>query len=801
MSAGDSSRQSIAMPRFLQVWGLCIFSLQRCFVGIASRDAPDIVWTTLSANVSGSMPLGNGRVGVNAFSTKNNEVELWLSHTDAFDHFSNLVKVGHIVVKVNASVPDATFKVSYFSSNMTISFQMGLVLTHVWVDATSPVVRVESSGGEHSVQVELHRWKRFAEVDVDNVTDGIAWHHRIEPKSSPVWENDLKLEGLTDLMKSMSNPLDNITFGGFVNISTGARLQGHLALSAPPSNSHKVAIAIDACKSHSVDSFLKGLRTQALAKGDRAAHNSAWAAFHFRSFINVSSSTDPDNATLANAAPRVTLMDRIARSLFSAMSNSSHAIKFQNFGIFSALPAPHEDERDWGACQWFQNIRLPYYQMLASGDFESMKSLFKYYYDALAVSQTRTSKWFPNAPPGAAFFPEIMSQYGTYPQVWGPNSSAKVPDLPSNTYIRYHREGGLELSHLALNWLDHTGDWEYFEQFMLPQITAYVGYYAHFPRDPATGVLDIFPAQALETYQCPDIPPKRETCVTGPMPEIAGLRRVLPRLLALRTPANRTVGSSSDRALWSNLLQHLPLLPVGPATPWQLEVDKPPLSGPAEARLPTRFKTSSASGQAASQVLLPGMKFQDVAINTENPELYAVHPFQMVGLFANQSLGEATYRHRRFRANTNWAQDLMEAALLGLPGTESAVMLAERWADPVVSGYRFPIFQAGVGCTGPCTDHSGVSTAGLRYMLLQSNLEGEKVDPNTIVLFPSWPCRDWAVHFRLHAPGRTVLSGFYDGAGKLARFQVTPPHRRADVRFHACVKEVELAGEDTQLFI
>ena len=53
----------------------------------------------------------------------------------------------------------------------------------------------------------------------------------------------------------------------------------------------------------------------------------------------------------------------------------------------------------------------------------------------------------------------------------GPNDP-----IPGNTYIRYHREGGLELSLMALDFLEHSGDLAYFQETLLPQIEAYVDY-------------------------------------------------------------------------------------------------------------------------------------------------------------------------------------------------------------------------------------------------------------------------------------------------------------------------------------
>ena len=91
-----------------------------------------------------------------------------------------------------------------------------------------------------------------------------------------------------------------------------------------------------------------------------------------------------------------------------------------------------------------------------------------------------------------------MQQTGLYASGgfgWGCNSADPHSPVPSNTYIRYHREGGLELSLLALDWLDHTDDLEYFHAVLLPQIQAYVGYYAQHFQDGADGKLDIFPAQ------------------------------------------------------------------------------------------------------------------------------------------------------------------------------------------------------------------------------------------------------------------------------------------------------------------
>jgi hypothetical protein len=102
----------------------------------------------------------------------------------------------------------------------------------------------------------------------------------------------------------------------------------------------------------------------------------------------------------------------------------------------------------------------------------------------------------------------------------------------------------------------------------------------------------------------------------------------------------------------------------------------------------------------------------------------------------------------------------MDAALLGLANETASAAIAHATVAPY-SGYRWVGFQAGIGAGGPITDHGGVATAGLRYMLLQSGVSVDGSLSQQIVLFPAWPCHDWAVHFRLHG-ARCLLHACLD---------------------------------------
>ena len=114
--------------------------------------------------------------------------------------------------------------------------------------------------------------------------------------------------------------------------------------------------------------------------------------------------------------------------------------------------------------------------MLADGRFEDMKSLFNFYHRVLAVSKARTKEWFGIE---GTYFPETMRQSGLYDSGemgfrCNFTTGGDTGPIPTNPYIRYHREGGLELSLLALDWLEHSGDLGYFQQTLLPQIVLYI---------------------------------------------------------------------------------------------------------------------------------------------------------------------------------------------------------------------------------------------------------------------------------------------------------------------------------------
>ncbi|MFQ8806036.1 MAG: DUF5703 domain-containing protein [Alistipes indistinctus] len=96
----------------------------------------------------------------------------------------------------------------------------------------------------------------------------------------------------------------------------------------------------------------------------------------------------------------------------------AYPIKF-NGGIFTVDPvftdtkirANADPPRNWGGDYWWQNTRLMYYPMLASGDFEMMLPLFRFYQDRLASFRTITNEYMDAE---GAVIPETSSIFGLY---------------------------------------------------------------------------------------------------------------------------------------------------------------------------------------------------------------------------------------------------------------------------------------------------------------------------------------------------------------------------------------------------
>jgi len=412
----------------------------------------------------------------------------------------------------------------------------------------------------------------------------------------------------------------------------------------------------------------------------------------------------------------------LQRFINACGSRGAMPVKF-NGSIFTVDTYGDPDYRRWGGCYWWQNTRLPYGSMPAAGDYDLMEPLFRMYREALPLATRITRRYFDH---DGAYFPETMYFWGTpCNDDFGWKRNGQPQSLMLNQYIRREWQGGLELAHMMLDVCDHTADEAFARETLLPHADAIAAFYAaHYPRE-ADGTVRIEPAQSLESWWT----------AVNPMPEVAGLHAVLPRLLAM--PDGLTTAGQRER--WRRLLEALPPIPTR-------QVDGRTLLAPAD-----EFSRRH---------------------NSENPELYAVWPYRLFGLGRpdlDQALG--AWEHRLVKRTGGWTQDPIQAAYLGL--TATAAEFTGRNFATHHAGSRFPAFWGPNFDWVPDQDHGGVSMIALQAMLMQCR-------GREIRLLPAWP-REWDVHFKLHAPYRTTVECVYRGGG-IERLVVTPPDRAADVR-------------------
>ena len=159
--------------------------------------------------------------------------------------------------------------------------------------------------------------------------------------------------------------------------------------------------------------------------------------------------------------------------------------------------------------------------------------------------------------------------------------------------------------------------------------------------------------------------------------------------------------------------------------------------------------------------------------NTESPQLYPVFPWGIYGIgLPDLEIARNTWFYDpdviRFRDYTGWKQDNIFAARLGLAKEASELTLL-KLQD---SGRRFPAFWGPGFDWVPDHNQGGSGMIGLQEMLMQT--AGDK-----IYLFPAWP-ESWDVHFRLHAPGNTIVEAVLEN-GQLKSLSVSPETRRKDI--------------------
>ena len=407
-----------------------------------------------------------------------------------------------------------------------------------------------------------------------------------------------------------------------------------------------------------------------------------------------------------------------------------------------------------------QNVRLPYWPMIADGDWDAHNSLLNYYLRRVPFLQARAQALLPNAStfPGMLWETETATVFGLFSEVdYVSNTqcgSPRPPNLPSwlqaNPYVYLDPFGDGPTGELGLMILDrflYDGN-ETALETRLPWLWGAIDYFAYRFPPSANGAITIHPTQALETLWCP-WPISSAECVTNDMPTVAVVTRLLQRLLT-EVPARLTPPSRAQR--WGVLLAAMPPLPAAP-----------------------------------SGALLPAAASSGKTHNSESAASYATHPARLfsVGRLLTGGVASLAPAIAAYRADPNagggegnngWHQGPMLAALLGLRNETGALFLGRVPAGPSLPGFRFPFFTAedGMGDEAAAEVFSNLQ-GGVGLALVQPGEDAE----GRVVVLPGWPC-GWDVHFKLQAPRNTSVEVVWAG-GKVRSLEVVPAERKGSV--------------------
>lgn len=741
----------------------------------------NVIWTSPSQDANGSMPLGNGDTGLNAWVDSTGDLVFYIGKTDSWGDNGRLLKVGRIRFTFDPAPPLTPFAQTLRLEDATMVVQYGpaeqasadTVTLRLWVDANHPIINLTvDSPRPRAVTAAIELWRTepttLPEIEISDIMldrsqpdnqhaptvvepdtlltrqqHRIGWYHHNLKSVGPALTAEQ--QGLSAFERP--DPLLHRIFGAIIQAENGVPLDDQ-HLQSPAATSHSFQIPVLTQHPSTPEQWLAGVET-ILAAGEevsgdkssafverRAAHTQWWQDFWARSWIHV---TVPHSDGQADAE-LVSQSYALQRYLQACAGRGAYPIKF-NGSIFNT-PYPGKpgdaDYRRWGSGYWWQNTRLPYFSLCAAGDFDLLQPLFQLYArDLFTLWRYRTQTYFGY---DGIFFSECVYFWGdvfTETYGWTPYAERDDP-LQESGYHKWEWVGGLELVWLMLDYYEHREDASFLQDTLLPYAEQILIFFDHFYPTDEAGKLVMHPSQALETWW---------VC-TNPMSEVAGLQAVTARLLAL--PEAMT--GAEQRATWQALQHKLPDLP----------------SHDVEGR----------------RMLAPAAAFANKR-NVENPELYAVFPFRLIAFNRPDSdLGLAALEHRTHRGHFGWRQDDLFMTYLGLAEQAQAALVSRARlqnhdslsaSDPdraMSNQARFPAFWGPNYDWTPDQCHGGVLTTTLQTMLLQW-------DGRQIYLFPAWPA-DWDVDFKLHAPYNTLVEGRYVN-GELLDLHVTPPERAGDV--------------------
>lgn len=685
----------------------------------------DYVFRGLMHGGEDSVPIGNGEIGANVWIEEDG-LHLLLSRVDSFSEQYRLLKTGHLHIRMSPNPFGCSTETTLrlWDACLTIREKNGAAVT-LFSDANYPAYSVSFEFPQDTEVIvdTVNYRKREKALQPDdesnnhmfgcpgpmlesadfNYAEGlhaIGQYHRNE---SSCYDYTMRLQWLDDF-PGYDDPFLGLTFG-FLAHSEDMTVENATRLrTARPLRKLRLLVLSHACRCQEKEKWLyEILKLKEGWKSDGAfeCHGAYWHGKWEESWIDAWGSEQAD---------MIARCYTLQRYMNICAGRARLPIKF-NGSIFTMEAIEEDDEgrknydyRSWGAPYWLQNTRLIYWNLLFAGDYDLMPPLFDMYRNMLPLAEYRVRKYFRHE---GALIPETCAYFGAYPNYHGYANPKKHPGrLIDSGYLSWYFCGMLELSYMMALYYRRTGNRAFLSETLVPFVSAvfrfFLGHYSE-----REGKLIIKPTSSLETWH---------DCVND-TPTLAGLSAVAEELLMPDIEIGETLES-----LCREVIRLTPELPIK--------------------------ETKSGTVISAFEVNL-----DPVRRNLENPELYAVFPYLRHTLAKGDlALAIRTYDARQIQREPGWAQDAMQAALLGL-ADETYEILTQRFStrNPKCA---FPVFWGPNFDYTPDQDHGTVACTAFILSLVQS-------DENGIRLLPAWK-RDVNVAFRLPLHGGGQIECVYE---------------------------------------
>jgi len=306
------------------------FSLQPlaflCLFAATAPAAPhwtepyNVVWTTPSTDAAGSMPLGNGEVGLNLWVEENGDLLFYISRSDSLSEISRLLKVGQVRVSLspNPFLTGAPFRQELKLSDGICEISAGQddkkVTLRVFVDSDRPVVHVLGhSASPLTVKAAIESWRtqrnavakgdeqlsawsvreapfvlsESADVFPAGLQGAAAWYHRNE--ESVAFPSTIQHQSLQSVADKARDPLLHRTFGGWLTGEKFKSVEGRAIQTPAPCTSFSLRVAVPCRQTPTVQAWMDEAQKLAAksADGADALRRTAawWRAFWDRSWV------------------------------------------------------------------------------------------------------------------------------------------------------------------------------------------------------------------------------------------------------------------------------------------------------------------------------------------------------------------------------------------------------------------------------------------------------------------------------------------------------------------------------------